>query len=299
MSSEPIVVGIGELLWDMFPAGKKMGGAPANFAYHAKLLGSKGIIASRVGTDALGDEVLALLAHAGLDTSFVQRDQQHATGTVQVTVTNGQPSYEIVEDVAWDACEWTDQWKQLAAEADAVCFGTLAQRLPVSKNTIQGFLRATKPDAIRLFDVNLRGNYYDKQVITDSLRLSTILKVNHEEFPVVADMADISAGSEEERARQLLKQWNLQMICITKGAHGSLFVTSEQAHGHPGYSVTVQDTVGSGDAFCAAIVHGLLRGDSLKDVAEAASRRGAWVATQEGAMPHLDSYGPFLSTYVS
>ncbi len=276
-----------------------MGGAPANFAYHAQLLGSKGMIASRIGKDALGDEVASLLSHAGLDTSYIQRDEEHPTGTVQVTVEAGQPSYEIVEGVAWDYCEQTPQWLELAARADAVCFGTLAQRSPVSRATIQAFLRATRPEAIRLFDVNLRGNYYDKQVITDSVKLSTILKVNHEEFPIVADMAGIPDAPEKERAKLLVQQWKLQMVCITKGPHGSLFVTPEHAHGHQGYTVTVQDTVGSGDAFCAAIVHGLLRQDSLEDIAESASRRGAWIATQEGAMPHLDTYDHFLSTYVS
>src|SRR5208337_450618 len=184
LSKQHIVVGLGELLWDLFPAGKQLGGAPANFAYITSLLGDEGIPASRLGQDALGAEALRRLGELALPTEFIQSDADHPTGTVKVEVDRaGQPCFEISESVAWDFLDWTPQWQKLAHQADAVCYGSLAQRAERSHSTIRRFLRALKKDATRVFDINLRQNFFTRQVIVESMKLASVIKLNHEELP--------------------------------------------------------------------------------------------------------------------
>jgi len=289
----PIVVGLGELLWDLFPSGKQLGGAPANFAYITALMGDSGIVASRVGDDRLGQEALWHLKSCGLDVSRVQRDLAHPTGTVRVEVdSKGQPEYQITETVAWDFLEFSEDWISLARSAHAVCFGTLAQRNSVSRSTIRAFLSALPSFAIGIFDVNLRQSFFSPEILRDSARHARVLKLNHEEFPRFLDLLQCplenSARSDVAAARWLCREFAMRLVCITRGAHGSILVTANSHHEHPGFSVKIADTVGAGDAFTATLVHHALRGSSLATMNAAANRMGAWVASQEGAMPPAD-----------
>jgi len=280
------VVGLGELLWDLLPSGKQLGGAPANFAYITNLLGDNGIPASRLGHDALGDEALQRLRQLGLSAEFVQRDSLHPTGTVKVEIDDrGQPRFEILRPVAWDYLEWAPPWQELAAKADAVCFGSLAQRSAESQSTIGSFLHATRPKAVRVFDVNLRQNFYSKQVLAESMKLATIVKLNHEELPKIMGLFELEGRGEKESAQRLRSAYNLRLICVTRGDGGSLLVSADECNEHAGIKIKVADTVGAGDAFTAALVHGYLRGIPLAQINETANRVGAWVASQSGATP--------------
>ena len=281
-----VVVGLGELLWDLFPAGKQMGGAPANFAYITSLLGDEGLPASALGADDLGDEAVRRLGELRLSTEFVQRNAAHPTGTVKVRVdAAGQPCFEISEEVAWDFLEWTPQWQELAKGTDAVCFSTLAQRAERSCNTMRSFLRATRREALRVCDVNLRQHFFTARVVDESMKLANVVKLNHEELPRVMHLFEWDHGSEKESARRLLDRYELDLICITRGNNGSLLMSREEVNEHPGFHVRVADTVGAGDAFTASLVHGYLRGRSLAHINERANRVGAWVASQAGGTP--------------
>jgi fructokinase len=281
-----IIVGLGELLWDLLPTGKQLGGAPANFAYITSLLGDEGIPISRLGQDALGEEAMLRLRELGLPTAFIQEDPDYLTGTVQVDVdATGQPRFEISESVAWDFLEWTPQWQRLAQQADAVCFGSLAQRSEQSRSTIRKFVLASQPNSVRIFDVNLRQNFYTAHIIAESMKLATVVKVNHEELPKIMHLFELEHRSEEDSARRLLSLHDLKLFCVTRGDNGSLLVSHDQCSEHPGFEVKVADTVGAGDAFTAALVHGFLRGTPLAQINEHANRVGAWVASQSGATP--------------
>jgi len=289
----PIVVGLGELLWDIFPKGKQLGGAPANFAYITALLGDCGVVASRIGDDRLGQEALWHLKAHGLNINHVQRDTAHPTGTVRVDVdSKGQPEYQITENVAWDFMEFSEDWISLARSTQAVCFGSLAQRNPVSRATIRAFLAALPSFAIGIFDVNLRQFYFSAEVLRDSARSAKVLKLNHQEFPRFLDILQCPLRASERTdvagARWLCKEFGIQMVCITRGANGSLLVTKSSEDEHPGFRVKIADTVGAGDAFTATMVHHALRGARLSTINAAANRMGAWVASQEGAMPPAD-----------
>ena len=283
------IVGIGELLWDLFPGKRQLGGAPANFSYMTHLLGDTGIIASRLGTDRLGGEAREALAPLQFDTSHVQTDAVHPTGTVVVHVaTDGQPSYEIIEPVAWDFLEWTPQWQALARHADAVCFGSLSQRSRVSHETVRTFLRWTEPTALRVFDVTLRQNFYSRMVLEESIRSANIVKCNEEELSTLVRLFGSSAKTIDQAAHAFLGAYDLELVCVTRGERGSSLYSRKGTDKHPGLSVKVADTVGAGDAFAAALVHHYLRGSSLKTINEAANEMGAWVASQPGATPPAD-----------
>ncbi len=286
LSKNHIVVGLGELLWDLLPAGKQLGGAPANFAYITSLLGDDGIPASRLGQDARGAEAIRRLGELALPTEFIQRDADHPTGTVKVEVdSSGQPRFEISEAVAWDFLDWTPQWQKLAQQADAVCFGSLAQRSERSRSTIRSFLLASRPSAARVFDVNFRQHFYTAQVFAESMKLATVVKLNHEELPRIMRLFELEHRSEEDSARRLLSLYELKLVCLTRGDGGSILVSADETNEHPGFKVKVADTVGAGDAFTAALVHGYLRGTALMQINETANRVGAWVASQSGATP--------------
>jgi len=288
LNKQHVVVGLGELLWDLFPSGKQLGGAPANFAYITSLLGDKGIPASRLGQDSLGANAIRRLEELGLSTEFIQKDADHPTGTVKVELDRtGQPRFEISESVAWDFLTWTPEWQNLAQQADAVCFGSLAQRSEQSRTTICRFLTALRKDAVRVFDVNLRQNFYTRQVLAESMKLATVVKLNHEELPKIMRSFELENRSEEDSARQLLSSHGLKLVCVTRGSAGSLLVSADERSEHPGFKVKVADTVGAGDAFTAALVHGYLRGTPLAQINETANRVGAWVASQSGATPAL------------
>jgi len=217
VSEKHIVVGLGELLWDLLAAGKQLGGAPANFAYITSLLGDEGIPASRLGEDVLGAEAIHRLGELGLSTEFIQKDSDHPTGTVKVVVDHtGQPCFEISESVAWDFLAWTPQWQSLAQRAGAICFGSLAQRSETSRATIRKFLHATRPNALRVFDVNLRQNFYTAQVLAESMELASAVKLNHEELPRIMRLFELEHRSEEDSARRLLSSQHLNLVCITR-----------------------------------------------------------------------------------
>jgi fructokinase len=283
------IVGLGEVLWDVFATHKQLGGAPANFAYICNLLGDEGVVASSVGADDLGDEVEQRLNRLGLSAENVQRDATHPTGTVKVEVaSDGQPQFEFTQNVAWDFLDWTQEWQGVAARADAVCFGSLAQRAPRSRTTIQKFVAATRPDAVRVFDVNLRQSFYSAEVLQASASSADILKLNHEEFPVVMKAIHAPHLDELHAARYLCSRFALKLVCITRGAAGSLLVRGDEHNEHAGYQVKIADTVGAGDAFTATMVHHFLRGSDLTTMNNAANRMGAWVASEPGATPERE-----------
>lgn len=294
------VVGLGEILWDLLPSGRQLGGAPANFAYCSHLLGDRAVVASRIGADELGREIREWLAKTGITNEYLQTDPSHATGTVHVQLDSaGQPKFEITQPVAWDFMEWTNTWQALAESADAVCFGSLAQRSAKSRSTVLNFLDAMRPNSLRIFDVNLRQNFYSAGIISDSLQRANAVKLNHEEVPRVREFLGIYQGitkrinNNDELAfsRRLIEEFGLGFVCITRGANGSLLCDRERAHEHPGFRVQVKDTVGAGDAFTAGLVHGYLRGHSLPELNESANRLGAWVAAHSGAMPQVPERG--------
>lgn len=281
-----LVVGLGEVLWDMLPTGKHLGGAPANFAYITTLMGDHGIVASCLGQGELGEEALAQLVTLGLSTDSVQRDESHATGVVKVEVDgDGCARFEIEEPSAWDFLKWTAEWEALARSAHAVCFGSLAQRSAQSRATIRDFLEATHKDAIRIFDVNLRAPFYSADVVRESMTLADIVKLNHEEVPKVMELLGLAHADEKSSAQQLISRFGLKLVCVTRGARGSLLVADADFHEQPALVVKVVDTIGAGDAFTAALVHEYLRGSSLATMNRVANRIGAWVASHAGPTP--------------
>jgi fructokinase len=216
----------------------------------------------------------------------VQRDPTNPTGIVKVELDyRGAPRFQIQEPSAWDFFEWTSEWQALAQKADAVCFGSLAQRGPASRETIRKFLSATRPEAVRIFDVNLRGFFYSPEVLGESMRRATVVKMNDEEVPKVMALCSLDHTDEESSARLLIDYFGLQLVCVTRGCKGSLMVNRERHSEQPSVPVRVADTVGAGDAFTAAMVHEFLRGSSLEVMGETANLVGAWVASQSGPTP--------------
>jgi fructokinase len=285
-----LVVGLGELIWDLFPEGRRLGGAPSNFAYVSRLLGDEATVASRVGRDALGREAVERLGRAGLSTLYLQTDDAHPTGTVGVRIgAGGEPQFNVNENSAWDYLEWTPEWEELAERAGVVCFGTLGQRRPEARVTIERFLQATRTRTLRLFDVNLRHSFFTPEMLGRSLRLSTVVKLNAEELSAAGSMLKLHTSGELETARALLDLFDLRLVAVTRGDAGSLLVSHDEAHEHPGHRAErVADTIGCGDAFAAALAHCLRRGAPLALSNEIANRVGAWLATQEGATPEAD-----------
>ena len=284
-----VVVGLGEVLWDLLPKGKELGGAPANFAYMTSLLGDKGIVASRVGKDRLGNAAARRLLRLGLRTTYIQVDPKNPTGTVKVQVdADGQPKFEITENVAWDNFEWTPMWQTLAEHTHAVCFGSLAQRCAQSRDTIRTFLRTVKSGTVRVFDVNLRQSFYSAEILTDSAKLADIMKLNADELPKVSQILGGPSAGDEAIANWLLKTCGLNLVCITRGSKGSLLVSKKETHEHTGFPTQVADTVGAGDAFTAGLVHRYLRGGTLEELNETANRMGSWVASKVGATPRAE-----------
>lgn len=289
MTEPRLILGIGELLWDVLSEGKRLGGAPANFAVMAGRLGNHAAVLSRVGRDELGSEAVEVLNGFPVDTEYLQIDAERETGRVTVALKDGQPEYTIHQPAAWDALELSDEWVQLAERADAICFGSLAQRCRQSRMTIQELVAETREDCLRVFDVNLRPPFYTSEVIEESLELASVFKMNDAEVPQVCELLGLSAEGElKDAARRVLREFpELRLVAITRGGNGSLLVAREEWHEHPGVPAKVADTIGAGDAFTAAMMHYLLRGANLAVVNEAGNRWGAWVASQRGAMPEL------------
>lgn len=284
--TKAVMIGLGEVLWDVLPSGRVLGGAPANFAYMANVLGDQGVVASRVGDDELGREARRVMEGLGLDTSYIQQDEEHETGTATVSIDGaGQPNFTIKESVSWDFLQFTEAWEGLSARADVICFGSLAQRMPASAATIERFLKNAPPNALRICDVNLRQSFYGREVLFQSFDYAHIVKLNEQELSEVANLFGFGAGSEETLARRLLHTCDLRLVCVTRGARGSLLVSEGLKVEHNGYRVKVADAVGAGDAFTACLAHRYLRGRPLEEISESANRLASWVATQRGATP--------------
>ena len=280
--SKKVIVGIGEILWDMLPSGKALGGAPANFAYHATRLGEEGWAVSAIGPDALGREIMDIVTEKRLKNVISVTDKP--TGTVQVELDDrGVPTYTIMEGVAWDHIPFTPEMEALAQRADAVCFGSLVQRM-ASRESVLRFLRATRPEALKVFDINLRQHYYSPEVLEESLKIADILKINDEEIRIVADMFGLG-GDDTAVSRALIDRYGLRLVILTKGAEGSEVITADDTLPQPAGEAEVVDTVGAGDSFTAAFVVAYLRGDSLADAQRLASDTAAYVCSRKGAMP--------------
>jgi len=281
-----VIVGIGEILWDVFPDRKILGGAPANFAYHVTQFGYDGYALSAIGKDLSGNEILENLAEKKMNYLLERTD--YPTGTVQVTLDQaGVPHYEICENVAWDFIPLTPQMKALAKVTKAVTFGSLAQRNEVSKKTINDFLDLLPDDAFRIFDINLRQNYFTKELIHQSLLKCNILKINDEEVQAVAGLFDWKYFSEEEICHKLKTDYSLEIVVLTKGTAGSFVFARMETSFLDTPKVNVADTVGAGDSFTAAFVAALLYGSSIQEAHQLAVEVSAYVCTQHGAMPVL------------
>ena len=293
------IVGIGEVLWDLLPTGAQLGGAPANFAYHASSLGARASVISRVGHDRLGHEIIERLGALGVGTDCVQLDPDCPTGTVAVTVdADGQPQFEIRRDVAWDQLVVDPMALRAVAGADAICFGSLAQRADTSRAAIRELVAASSSDALRILDVNLRQAYYSRQIIEESLALATVLKVNETELPKLAELFGLT-GDTRAQIDQLVDRFQLRAVAYTRGEHGSVLRTEHEWSEHPGVATTVVDTVGAGDAFTAVMTMGLLSGWALDAVNAHANRVAAFVASNAGGTPALppELVSPFATAH--
>lgn len=291
------VIGLGEALFDCLPTGRKLGGAPANFAYHVSQFGLNGCAVSAIGNDALGNEIVETFTKVGLRYQLPR--VPYPTGTVQVTLDGkGVPQYDICQGVAWDNIPYTEEIAALAKDTCAVCFGSLAQRNGVSRATVQAFLDAMPSDALRVFDINLRQAWYSKDVIEQSLRRCNVLKINDEELDVVAPLLLgtplvegrlIAEDADKTRqvCRQLIAQYDLRMLILTCGAIGSYVFTADEESYQSTPKVTVADTVGAGDSFTATFVAQILLGKSIVEAHSKAVQVSAFVCTQAGAMPVL------------
>jgi len=284
------VVGLGEILWDVFPDRKVLGGAPANFAYHVSQFGYNGYAVSAVGNDLLGKEILDSLAQKNLNYLIESTDFQ--TGTVKVTVDGkGIPQYEICENVAWDNIPFTSRTENLAKNTTTVSFGSLAQRNGVSKETIQSFLKSMPEKSLKIFDINLRQHFYSKELIDESLELANALKINDEEVVVVSKLFGMEGKNEQDICNVLLEKYKLDLVILTKGTDGSFVFTPKETSFQPTPKVHVADTVGAGDSFTAAFVASYMHGERIADAHQLAMEVSAYVCTQHGAMPKLpDAY---------
>nr|WP_321259665.1 carbohydrate kinase [uncultured Pseudodesulfovibrio sp.] len=288
---EPVfAVGLGEILWDVLPYKRMLGGAPANFAYHMNGLGGAGVPVSCVGDDKLGREALSLLASHGVNIDGISIDPVHPTGTVNARIDrHGVATYAFSDDVAWDFLSLNDAAIALAAKAGAVCFGTLAQRSEVSRRAIHQFLGAASR-ALRVYDINLRQSFYTPEVIGQSLDVADVLKINDDELVLVRKMLSLPVG-EREALEALMLRHSLKLAVLTRGDKGSLIMSPDEVSDLPGVPVEVVDTIGAGDSFTAAMVLAYLDGQSLDEINEYATKVAAYVCGCSGAMPEIpDSY---------
>ena len=282
-----LIIGLGEVLWDVLPEGKKIGGAPANFAFFTRQFGNEAIAISAVGEDSLGEEAIEALKSNGL--SLITPRIAFPTGSVTVTLdAKGVPTYTINQGVAWDNIPFTEEMEKAAKKCDAVCWGTLAQRSETSRNSINKFISLTRKDCLRIFDINLRGDFYSKEVIGKSLKDCSVLKINDEEYPIVANMFGYGNPPYEDGCKRIMKDFDIDTVILTCGATGSYVFTSK---GERSYietpKVKVADTVGAGDSFTGTFCSALLVNLPIKEAHRLAVEVSAYVCTQNGAMPKL------------
>lgn len=287
-NKKDLIVGIGEALWDVLPEGKKLGGAPANFAYHVKQFGLNGCAVSALGNDKLGNEIVESFEAKGLD--YLAPRVPYPTGTVQVEIDgNGVPNYEIRTDVAWDNIPFTPEMADVARRTRAVCFGSLAQRSDVSRETIHRFLDMVPNDAdhLKVFDINLRQDFYSKETVVDSMQNCNVLKINDEELIAISRMMGWPGINLEDKCWILMGRFDLRILILTCGVNGSYVFTPGHMSFVPTPEVKVADTVGAGDSFTATFVAAILRGADIKTAHSLAVRVSAYVCTQAGPMPLL------------
>lgn len=282
-----IIVGLGEMLYDVLPQGAKLGGAPANFAYHASQFGYEAVAVSAVGNDALGDQALKTFDENGL--KYIIPRVPYPTGTVNVKLdAEGVPTYTFTPNVAWDHIPFTPEMQEVAKNACAVCFGSLAQRSEESRESIMKFLDATPKDCLKIFDINLRGTFYDKETIQNGLRHCDILKINDEELIIVGRLFGYPGLDIEEKCRLIMKRYNLKMVVLTCGTNGSyVFAPNNFKSFRETPKVEVADTVGAGDSFTGSFTASILSGKSIEEAHALAVKVSAFVCTQKGAMPKL------------
>jgi fructokinase len=284
MNTKPTVIGIGEVLWDLLPDGKILGGAPVNFAYHASQLGAEGVAISSVGNDDLGREIINSVNQKGITNCISVND--HPTGTVGVTLKNGKPDYTIYENVAWDFIKLTTEATNLLREADAVCFGTLAQRNNVSHSSIMDALELLPESCLKVYDINLRQKFYSEALIRDSLNHSNVFKINDDEIELVSQLFGLK-GSEVEVCQLIMEAYSIEILALTKGENGSYLFSQTEISFLPTPHVVVEDTIGAGDSFTAAMVMGILHKWPLNKIHIRAVEISAFVCTQKGATPIL------------
>lgn len=279
------IIGLGEVLYDVLPAGAKLGGAPANFAYHVGQFGLNAVAISAVGNDILGEHALKQFDEVGL--KYIVPTVGYPTGTVNVSLNEGGvPTYEFTPNVAWDHIPFTPEMESLAKSARAVCFGSLAQRSEDSRETIHKFLDATPKDCLKIFDINLRGDFYNKEIITDSLKHADILKINDEEIVCIGRMFNYPGLDMEEKCRIIMRRYHLKMVILTCGTNGSyVFAPNDVTSFMPTPKVDVADTVGAGDSFTASFTAAILSGKDIKEAHKLAVDVSAYVCTRKGAMP--------------
>ena len=284
------IAGIGELLWDVLPEAEVIGGAPVNFAYHVTALGARGVPISTIGRDPRGEKALAELQARGVDIAAISISDEYVTGYVTATLDEeGKATYTFPDEVAWDHLVVNEYAANLRSALDAVCFGSLAQRSEHSRRTIHGFLDSLRRETVKIFDINLRQNFYSRQVIESSLQRTDILKLNEEELPVLARLLELKGPSDKWLAA-LIKLYHLKMAILSRGDSGSLLMTPEDSSEHSGIVTHLEDTIGAGDAFTAVVAIGYLRGMALDDINEQANRIAAYVCSQQGGMPHVPEF---------
>ncbi len=284
---KPLCIGIGEVLWDLLPGGKALGGAPVNVAAHASQLGARGAAVSAIGDDDDGREIIAKLNALQVDVAGIRVRKGLPTGVVDVKLDeSGVPAFTIRAPAAWDSIEMDPELERLADAASAVVYGSLAQRDPRSRGGIRRFLEAVTPDCLRVFDINLRKPFYSREIIVSSLKFADVLKLNEDELPELAGMLGL-AGDDTHLLHSLLDRFGLELVVFTRGARGSRMISPDEDISHPGCPTAVVDTVGAGDAFTAAVAVGLLRGWELEEIQRVANLLAAFVCSRPGAVPAL------------
>jgi fructokinase len=281
------IAGIGELLWDVLPDGEVIGGAPVNFAYHVTVLGAKGVPISTIGRDTRGEKALAELQQRGVDISAISITEDFTTGYVTATIDEeGKAGYSFPDEVAWDHLLVNEYAENLRDTLDAICFGSLAQRSEHSRRAIHDFLDTLRQETVKVFDINLRQDFYSGKVINASLKRTDILKMNEEELPILAGLLKLK-GPGEKWLPALIERYHLRMAILSRGGKGSLLLTPESSSDHLGFVTHIEDTIGAGDSFTAAATIGYLRGLPLNVINDQANRIAAYVCSQRGGMPHV------------
>lgn len=278
------IAAFGELLWDLLPTGKVLGGAPANFIYRINSFGDEGTLLSKVGNDKAGREAREVLKRLGVSDENIQTDYEFPTGSVRVKIDEkGNPDFNIITDVAYDHIEINAEMMDAFSQAVCVCFGTLVQRYGISKNTLRELIHESS-DVVKFLDINLRRNCYTATTIEDSLRMTNILKTNDDELLITKELLGLKQDNLKDLALETIEKYNLDILLCTLGSNGAFCLTKEDIfHYDPGYQISLGDTVGSGDAFSAGFVHYYMNGYPIEEALQFGNAAGAMVATTTGA----------------